>query len=430
MRKNLWILLLLLGFAACTRDDGSRAPADPGKDLAAQEAGGNGGGGVDSGGGTTNTSTAMEVEEAIRIAFELATVTDWSRNVFVRFWLDEARLPGKFPDSGHTLFPKLKLPEAYPSGQKAIEAGKKRDAYLKNLVEKESASFESAVLIAIGSRPPKLLETGDCLSGEHADASVSSFDTSATICMSIGNLRKVAPTVLLQEVLSLLLHEATHMGGAKEEEADIWQSRFSEYFNRRFNRHNGRGFTDLTANSLTEIQLLAENAYELQKLHPGDPKIDRWMGQLEQHLISLPFRFDPLALILASHPFPIHKGQVNNYVNAVIALTQKMNRVFDFSSRERAQASGDFWDLEPSKPRDPKAMRNSLREISELAKVVADNWFVFNMIEDFPSTCVLPEDPVREEDLFIGFEEFDFWMMKPLLPPRVCDPPLLKSSTR
>src|SRR6185312_9633793 len=87
------------------------------------------------------------------------------------------------------------------------------------------------------------LSSGDCLNTateRHKEASVSAFDLNAVICFSIGDLTRIPPSGLLREVLSLALHEATHMGGADENEAIAWQEEFSAYFGSRFGDLSGR----------------------------------------------------------------------------------------------------------------------------------------------------------------------------------------------
>ncbi|MGE4131107.1 MAG: hypothetical protein AB7F86_05680, partial [Bdellovibrionales bacterium] len=72
---------------------------------------------------------------------------------------------------------------------------------------------------------------GDCPSpdGKHADASVSDLSEKASICLSIGNLQRLPPGTLKFEVWALLVHEAAHLGGAKESEAQRLQDEFRRF---------------------------------------------------------------------------------------------------------------------------------------------------------------------------------------------------------
>src|SRR5262249_12027 len=145
------------------------------------------------------------------------------------------------------------------------------------------------------------LASGDCpqsIPGKHADASVSAFNVSATVCFSIGNLTRISPPVLLREILSLMLHEASHMGGADETEAIAWQEAFSSYFGKRFGEVPSESVSTDTFKGLSQMRSHLARAQRLASNDPKNTRISGLLGTIAEELESLPYYNDSLAITL------------------------------------------------------------------------------------------------------------------------------------
>lgn len=245
--QNLKILLLGISiFAAvcCTKKDG---PKNQGTQ--------------DTGGGSAQYSTPDQVRGALDRALKLATDIDQQKNVFAQFWIDWGRKSKNdfikkpihlFPDMGEV-------------------------SHSMNLRGAEfTTRFKSPFLEALIRNRFDRKEKGDCLttsSGEHKDASVSALNINADICFSIGNLTRVPPSSLLREVLSLLLHEATHLAGAEEAEAKVWQTEFSTYFGSRFGDLTADTATAETLKALSSAKILLARAQSFAEADAKNPRI-------------------------------------------------------------------------------------------------------------------------------------------------------------
>jgi hypothetical protein len=262
-------------------------------------------GGQDTGGGVTASSKPQDVNSAIDLAIQLATESDQQRNIFVQFWKSEsAKLKSVTPSRIFSNFESA-------TGQKS--------------------KFESAVLQAFKQNKVTRLAAGDCpqsIAGKHADASVSALNLSATICFSIGNLTRLTPSVLLKEVLSLLLHEAAHMGGAEENEAVAWQEAFSAYFAKRFGDVPSDSITTDTFKSFSEIRVRLARAQRLAADDPKNSRIIGLLGNIVEKLSSLPYYNDPLAITLKARP--AHPELITTYSEAVSALAIKLQAKVQF----------------------------------------------------------------------------------------------------
>lgn len=64
---------------------------------------------------------------------------------------------------------------------------------------------------------------------------------------------RLPPSSLLREILSLVLHEAIHMGGGLEPEAIAWQELFSKYFGARFNQKTKKRSNEFQHSILLKI---------------------------------------------------------------------------------------------------------------------------------------------------------------------------------
>ena len=156
------------------------------------------------GGGVVFNSTKEQVNEALDLALKLATEPDMTKNVFVQFWKDWGQ-----SDKNELI---AKPTHLFSRAETAAKAGNEVTP---------NERFESPALMAL-SKDKILRSDKDCApseTSEHTDGSVSSLTIDADVCFSVRNLMRLPPSSLLRQILSLVLHEAVHMGGGEEPEA-------------------------------------------------------------------------------------------------------------------------------------------------------------------------------------------------------------------
>lgn len=268
-------------------------------------------GGQDSGGGSVAYSTYDQVNSTLDTAINLAGERDASKNIVVQFW----RSKGQNSESSSISVPKNIFPFNYSPVQ---------------IIENDPKMFESPALHALLLNRITRLRAGDCLNSKdqaHKDASVSQLSLKGEICFSIGNLMRIPPSALLREVLSLVIHEAAHLGGADEAVAVEWQNEFSSYFGARFGDISRDTVTDKSLETLAEAQILLARAQDMAKSNPGNPKIFEVVGRFRSEVESLPDFQDPLALQLKVNP--PHPTLIDNYSKAVFVLLQNIEDQFE-----------------------------------------------------------------------------------------------------
>lgn len=131
------------------------------------------------------------------------------------------------------------------------------------------------------------------------------------------NLTRIPPSDLLREVLALVVHEVTHMGGADEPEAKAWQQEFSDYFGQRF----GDISDDITGPTFQKLQEARRYLAKAQRHYDHDSTDERISGDLGTMagvLESLPYFNDPIAIKLKMNP--PHPELIGPYTEAVSAI--------------------------------------------------------------------------------------------------------------
>jgi hypothetical protein len=266
-----------------------------------------------SGGGVVINSTQEQVNEALDLALRLATESDMSKNVFVQFW----------KDWGQTSKDELisKPSHLFSRADTTAKSGGETSP---------DDHFESPYLMALKRNKIARLASGDCLSpivGRHTDASVSSLTVNADICFSIVNLMRVPPAALLREILSLVLHEATHLGGALEPEAVSWQQLFSSYFGARFGDLSTDIIAAETLKTLGSARIILAEAKDIALRNPQDPTLYERMGAFVQLLESLPELKDPLAFELKLKPK--RPDLISPYSDSILGLVEEIRLKFE-----------------------------------------------------------------------------------------------------
>lgn len=263
-------------------------------------------GGQVTGGGSVTKSTTEQVNAALDQALQLAEESDVKQSVLVEFWLSSGS-KSKTPAINQPLhvFPNFKLSTS-----------------------STQARFENKFVKALKENTITRLPKGDCPHPsyeESADASVSQLSYQAKLCFSIGNLQRIPPASLLREILSLVVHEVDHMGGADEPEAKAWQQEFAKYFADRFG--------DITADikiptfeKITEAHLYVSQAQEHYNQNPTDPRIAGDFGTMAGILEGLPFFRDALAIKLKMNP--PRPELIGDYTEAVVELLDSVKANF------------------------------------------------------------------------------------------------------
>ncbi|MGZ3722868.1 MAG: hypothetical protein ACXVA9_08070, partial [Bdellovibrionales bacterium] len=229
---TLLTLLTLAASVACTRNS--------------QE---EGHGGQDGGGGHVQKSTTADVRAAITQSIRLATESNMKVNIFASFWKDFGH--NSIKDQAHV------FPAIVKKGHWDLH-----DINLRLIDEFTDSDFKSPFLDALKTNRWTIKEEGDCGNAKdnHADASVSAFNVNGDICISAGNLTRLPPSALLKEILGLLLHETSHLGGANEAEAQNWQTVFAEYYAARFGSLSETEVLDRTLVVFSKVKLLMHDA--------------------------------------------------------------------------------------------------------------------------------------------------------------------------
>lgn len=264
------------------------------------------------GGGTVTQSSATEVNRALDRAIALAVEPDWSKNIFAQFVSDRAMSTGKaWYKSPHHIFPNDRSKSS------------------------PEVAYQSPMLQAFKTNAIDRLQIGSCPGpgGSHADASVSELNPRARICFSIGNLTRLPPSTLLREILALLLHEASHMGGAEEADARTWQKEFAEYFGSRFGDVTVDDFTYQTNVNLRGAQRRVALAKSVAERSAESKYIFAEMGNVVGLLNSIPHVDDPLAIELKARIK--HPELIENFWIALNLLIQKISAAFQTPSDYR-----------------------------------------------------------------------------------------------
>lgn len=359
-------------------------------------------GGQHTGGGSAPYSSPAQVLTALNLVLSLAAESDASKNVIVQFWKSWGRASKyDYIKSPTRLFPNL----AQSNGELPASS------------EKISRDFDSPALQALKHNKISRIDAGDCLKSnllKHTDASVSAFTLNADLCFSIGNLTRVPPSTLLREVLSLVLHEATHLGGAPEEEAVGWQEEFSAYFGARLGDLETDTVSGGTFKSISIARALLAKALALATVDPKDAKIFGTVGKLAQTIASLPYFVDPLALELKVKPR--RADLINNYSNSVLALIQKITIQFEIKSDVIKVNKGLHLHIDFMPP---ERVVPTLVEIAQDLNQIEENFIAFvGNNGDAHSVCVLPNGDV---DLNI-FKVDPHGLSTGAMAPRSCAP--------
>lgn len=269
------------------------------------------------GGGFVAYSTPEEVNTALDKALDLATEPRPEKNIYAQFWKYFGRnLKPDFINTPKHIFPRISGP-----ADGSVDLDRNGDIY------------NSPSLKALKINKLTRLPSGDCLKSSvfhHNDASVSSFSINADICISIGNLTRIPPKSLLREILGLLLHEASHLGGAEEAEARAWQGAFINYFAERFGEIEYDSVGSDTRRILGKAKDLVADVKTIAVKNPNDPRIFSRMGELADQLADLPYYSDTLALELKTNA--LKPNLINNFSYSVFVVLQKIKIRFVIKS--------------------------------------------------------------------------------------------------
>lgn len=303
------LLLTVISLLGCSRQDkGNPSPAP----TVAQ-------GTEDAGGGSITKSSPEQVHAALDLALALASEPVAQKNIFVQFWTDWGR------NSKHEF---IAVPEhLFPRMAAELKAGRKYTP-----VELQS-KFSSPFFEALKRNTVNRLEKGNCLlvGTDHKDASVSKFATDADLCFSVGNLQEVPPSALVQEILSLILHEVTHLGGNRDEvKAAKWQTEFSTYFGARFGDLTTDTISVRTKKKIADAKSLLQRAAIFAKNDPRDARLYIKVAKASEIVATIPAFLDPLAIKLKVRP--TRPELIDNYANAVLVFLEKAREDFAFQS--------------------------------------------------------------------------------------------------
>lgn len=355
LRLSLLILLAVSGLH-CTRESTTRNGTQT------------------TGGGNTINSSKEQVNEALDLALKLATEPDMTKNVFVQFWKDWGR------SNQNELISKPN--HLFIRAETAAKAG-----YEVSPNER----FESSVLMAFGKN--KILRAdSDCQASSsnlHTDGSVSSFTVDADVCFSVRNLMRLPPASLLREILSLVLHEAIHMGGGQEPEAVAWQTLFSKYFGARFGDLSAEILSAETLKTMGVARIFLARATELAQSNPKDPRLFAQVGKLVQALDALPELRDSLAFELKLKPK--RPELIADYSTSVFALIQEIRVKFEVN-HDTVRAGGVRLPLEFMPP---EKVMPTLTEISSKFEQINQMFLQLAGRNEFEKvTCTSPgEEP-------------------------------------
>ncbi|MBX3022777.1 MAG: hypothetical protein KF799_13975 [Bdellovibrionales bacterium] len=261
--------------------------------------------------------------------------------------------------------------------------------------------FESPALMAL-SRDKVLRSDKDCAPSattEHTDGSVSSLTIDADVCFSVRNLMRLPQSSLLREILSLVLHEAVHMGGGQEPEAIAWQTLFSRYFGARFGDLSTDIIAAETLKTMGVARIFLAQANEYAGVNNQDPRTFAQMGKFAQALDSLPELRDPLALELKLKPK--RPELIAEYSKSVLSLVQNIRIKFEVHT-DNLRVNGIRFPLQFMPP---EKVVPSLNEISVRFEQINELFLRMAGRNEFDKpTCVPPDGnnvmpiPFRQAD--------------------------------
>lgn len=399
LRAGFLIFLSLATLSACSpKTDSAPAPV-------AQMTGGQ-----DGGGGEITLSTLEQVKTALKQSIEWATNPDFETNVFARFYFDQYAYIDVDPIEPKYLFPNMINQEELRS------RGGREEAF-------NAHSFESPALLALKTNKITILDKGDCPSPEnkHADASVTAMNLKGELCFSAGNLTRIPPTALLKTVLGLVLHEVLHLGGAPEQEAQKWQEGFNSYFDVRYAGIGTENAFLKIQQSMHSLRRTADGAERLFKKNPNDPRIFTQFGILLRQLAGMPYILD--APMLEYSKGAARPWLKNNFVNAVIAITEELWE--KFGTPKPMSPQGKVTVIKPFVPMSPAEMKTFIFKLQRSLDVLDQNLYAYTWGgfsgDLIKSTCVLPKGPLP--DIFFDEElkTVASYGAPPKAPPRVCD---------
>lgn len=306
-RSILMVCLISLALTCCRR----KFDNSTGSGQGIYHPGGQNLGTEHGGGGTSTKSTPEQVNEAIDMAIQMTLEPEWIKNIFAQF-VNDKHFSKNQAERDFFKYPKYIYP-IDPSGNSSEKV------------------FDSPQFKAFGTNTIERIPQGDCPhrpDEETADASVSSFDLTAKICFSVGNLAKLAPSILLKEVLGLIIHEAAHMGEADEKEARKYQKYFTDYFAARFGDVTVDDFTRTTQGILNVTNrkiLRAKNTASSQLVNSRHSFAQ--MGSIIADMNSIPYMDDPLAIELKARPK--HPEMIENFWVLLNTIAQFSSQAFE-----------------------------------------------------------------------------------------------------
>lgn len=348
----------------------NRGPSEPARPVAK--------GIEDAGGGSITKSTPEQVKAALDLALELASEPVAQKNIFVQFWTDWGR------NSKHDF---IAIPTSvFPAMAADLKAGKKY--FPVDLQTK----FESPFINALKNNKINRLEKGDCLlvGTDHKDASVSKFSTDAEICFSLGNLAEVPPSALVQEILGLVIHEVSHIGGNRDEEkAKKWQTEFATYFGARFGDLTTDTVSVRTKKKIADARKHLARALEVAKTDPRNPLVYIKVAKASEIVATIPAFLDPLAIKLKARP--THPELIGNYANAVLVFLEKAKNYFAF---QPSNLDIKLLFITPDLPIElvvkPEGVEGALTEMQHTLSQVEQNFLALGDDPDAKSVCILP----------------------------------------
>lgn len=354
-------------FSACTKS--SPRSAEPGAAM----------GGQAGGGGFVKESTDRQVSDALDLALKYATNPNPNKNLIVQYWMERGK-DGSIAviRNQQRLFPNVK----------------------NNGTPISDSELSSPALERLGKNKLTRLRSGDCPLGpgeESTDAYVSSFDLNAEICFSIGKLMRLPPSDLLRHILGLVLHEATHMGGADEVEARLWQEDFEKYFGFTYGDISKGSVEIETRERIVEARESLQAAIDAASANTSDPRIYEFVGRFSEQLSKLPDLWNALALEIKLKP--AHPELIDNYTNAAIALIERTHTKFE----TRGQVLHVNGLPVPIFLMSPKLVQNALLEMRSSLATVERNFkaFMDDSLAPF-STCILPNGNIDPKYLVQG----------------------------
>lgn len=270
-------------------------------------------GGQDGGGGHVLVSTSAEVREAIRLTMELATSSNFRFNPFYNFlsfqllksqFAKDPNVLGQTDYDNPTSYKIFDVVGGYGDFGCLVWGGLFRNCPASNYTQIPNSifplGFRNHTRELLGASPIVYLEDGDCGSPQdnHADASVSRFSKGATLCFSVGNLRRIPPNNLREHISSLILHELAHLNGYNEADAQLLQTTFLDFYGFRYAALDQTMVRQQITTALQRIEML------LKDEDFGKPNKNRILSAQAsaaavQMLTDMPSWADPVSMTLA-----------------------------------------------------------------------------------------------------------------------------------